>query len=85
MDRIRSGDFKWAALRNAFFEGFERSLVAYVRFGNNLIVEYIVETPEWLRRLVQLLSGYDVFFVGIHCKLKELERRELARGRSTRR
>jgi chloramphenicol 3-O phosphotransferase len=80
MDRIRSGEFKWAEMREAFFDGFERSLVAYVRSGNNLIVEYIVETPEWMRRLVQLLQGCDVFFVGVHCTLEELERRELARG-----
>ena len=30
--------------------------------------------------LVQLLAGFDVFFVGIHCPLPELERRERERG-----
>jgi chloramphenicol 3-O phosphotransferase len=80
LDRIRSGEFKWAEMREAFFDGFERSIVAYVQSGNNLIVEYIVETPAWMRRLVRLLDGFDVFFVGVHCALEELERRELARG-----
>ena len=30
--------------------------------------------------LVRLLAGLDVFFVGVHCPLPELERRERARG-----
>jgi len=80
LDRIRSGEFNWAEMRGAFFEGFERSLLAYSQSGNNLIVEHIVETPKWMARLVDLLSGCDVFFVGVHCSLEELERRELARG-----
>jgi chloramphenicol 3-O phosphotransferase len=78
--RIRSGEFKWADLRRAFFSGFEDSLVAYARAGNNLIVEYIIEDGESLQRLGEILKGMDVFFVGIHCLLNELERREIARG-----
>ena len=45
-----------------------------------MIVEHIVETGEWMNRLKALLDAYDVFFVGVHCPLEELERRELARG-----
>ena len=30
--------------------------------------------------LVQLLAPFDVFFVGVHCPLPELERRERHRG-----
>lgn len=78
--RIRSGEFQWATMRDAFFEGFEQSLLAYVSRGNNLIVEHIIESRAWLLRLVRLLAGQDVFFVGLHCDLAELERREIARG-----
>jgi chloramphenicol 3-O phosphotransferase len=78
--RIRSGEFQWAAMRDAFFEGFEQSLLAYVRCGNNLIVEHIMESRAWLLRLARLLANEDVFFVGLHCDLAELERREIARG-----
>ena len=78
--RIRSGEFQWAAMRDAFFEGFEQSLLAYVRCGNDLIVEHIMESRDWLLRLAGLLEGQDVFFVGLHCDLAELERREIARG-----
>jgi len=79
-ERIESGEFRWPQLRPQFFEGFHRSLAAFAQSGNNLIVEYIVETRDWMDRLLTLLDGLDVFFVGLHCELPELERREVARG-----
>lgn len=79
-ERIRSGEFPWSGMREAFFDGFHRSLPAYVEAGNNLIVEHIVETLAWRDRLIRLLGGHDVFCVGVHCPVEELERRELARG-----
>lgn len=78
--RIKSGEFAWRAMREPFFIGFETSLLAYLRAGNSLIVEHIMESEAWLHRLVGILAGQDVFFVGVHCDLAELERRELARG-----
>jgi chloramphenicol 3-O phosphotransferase len=80
MDRIRRGDFAWREMRPAFFDGFHRSLPALAGAGNNLIVEIIFETREWLVDVVGLLAPFDVFFVGVHCDLEELERREAARG-----
>ena len=67
-------------MRPMFFEGFHRCLPALAGAGNNLIVEHIVETQPWMNLLVQVLEPFDVFFVGIHCPLPELERRELERG-----
>ena len=78
--RIESGEFPWQSLRARFFEGFHRCLPALATAGNNLIVEHIVETEDWMRRLVDLLGPFDVFFVGVHCPLPELERRERQRG-----
>jgi chloramphenicol 3-O phosphotransferase len=78
--RIKSGEFPWPDLRPHFFDGFHRCLPALAGAGNNLIVEHIVETDAWMRRLVRLLASFDVFFVGVHCPLPELERRERARG-----
>jgi chloramphenicol 3-O phosphotransferase len=34
----------------------------------------------WMDRLLHVLADFDVFFVGIHCPLEELERRERLRG-----
>lgn len=79
-ERIRNGEFDWRQMREAFFIGFEQSLLAYVQAGNSLIVEHIMESEPWLHRLVGILRGQDVFFVGVRCDLVELERREIARG-----
>ena len=78
--RIKSGEFPWSALREPFFQGFHRCLPALAEAGNNLIVEHIVETADWMADLLRLLRPFDVFFVGVHCPLPELERREHARG-----
>ena len=77
---IDSGEFAWADIRPAFFEGFHRSVAALAAAGNSLVVEHIVETQEWIQRLPGLLEPFDVFFVGVHCPLPELETRERARG-----
>ena len=78
--RIRSKEFVWKDLRSSFFRGFHNSLPALAGAGNNLIIEHIVETKEWMQLLLELLEPFDVFFVGIHCPLLELERREKIRG-----
>lgn len=72
--------FAWAALRPRLFEGYLRCLPALAGAGNNLVVDFIIETREQLERLVNLLGGFDVFLVGVHCPLPELERRERLRG-----
>jgi chloramphenicol 3-O phosphotransferase len=79
-ERIRSGEFPWSEMRPHFFDGFHACLPALAEAGNNLIVEHIVETAEWMGRLVRILRPFDVFFVGVHCPLPELERRERERG-----
>ncbi len=78
--RNEGGAFAWQAMRPHFFEGFHRCLPALAAAGNNLLVEHIVETAAWMERLLRLLAPYDLFFVGLHCPLPELERRERARG-----
>jgi chloramphenicol 3-O phosphotransferase len=80
MARIRNGELDWALMRPAVFDGFHRSLPAFANAGNNLIVDHIIEQEQWMADLVQLLAPFDVFFVGVHCPLPELERRERHRG-----
>ncbi len=77
--RIEQGEFHWRDIRESFFEGFHACLPALAQAGNNLIVEHIIETKAWRDRLLRQLAGYDLFFVGVHCPLDELERRERER------
>ncbi|MBN9024964.1 MAG: AAA family ATPase [Rhizobiales bacterium] len=78
--RFKSGEFRWADARPAFFEGFHGSLKAYADAGNNLILEHILDKEDWLEMLARLLAQHDVFFAGVHCPLELLVEREAARG-----
>jgi chloramphenicol 3-O phosphotransferase len=80
MARIRNGELDWAGMRPAVFDGFHRCLSAFAGAGNNMIVDHIIEQQQWLADLVHLLAPFEVFFVGVHCPLAELERREHQRG-----
>ena len=65
--------------RPRFFAGFHRCIPALASAGNDLIVDHIIEFPEWRDELASLLRGFDVFLVGMHCDLDEIDRRERAR------
>jgi len=80
MERLRSDAFDWSLIRPAVFDGFHRCLPVLAQSGVNLIVDHIIEREEWMADLVQLLAPFDVFLVGLHCPLPELERRERQRA-----
>jgi chloramphenicol 3-O phosphotransferase len=67
-------------VRPQFFAGFHRRLPAFAAAGNDLIVEHVIESPAWRHDLAVLLANLDVFLVGVHCDLDELDRRERVRG-----
>jgi chloramphenicol 3-O phosphotransferase len=78
--KIRDGTFQWAEMRPQIFDGFFNCLPALALAGNNLLIEYIIETQTQWDALRQRLEGFDVFLIGVHCPLPELERREQLRG-----
>ncbi|MFZ0545449.1 MAG: AAA family ATPase [Candidatus Promineifilaceae bacterium] len=80
MERFRNGTFSWSSVRPNVMDGLHQTWKALALAGNNLIIDHIVETEAEMYKLVRLLSGMDVFFVGLHCSLEELERREIQRG-----
>ncbi|HET6821041.1 MAG TPA: hypothetical protein VFH34_00255, partial [Anaerolineales bacterium] len=80
MEQIRNGTFSWDSMRPSVFRGLHQCLPALATAGNNIIFDHIIETKMWLHNLIALISKLDVFFVGIHCSLPELERREMQRG-----
>ena len=69
--------FAW---REAFFDGFHRSIPAFANAGLDLLIEHIVEEERWAAALGALLSPFDVFWVGVHAPAAEIKRRELLRG-----
>ena len=70
----------WQQMRPRFFDGFHRCLPALAAAGNDLIVEHVIEFRAWREYLATLLDGPDVFLVGVHCDLAEMDRRERDRG-----
>jgi len=79
-EQIKSGKFSWEQMRPFVFRGLHQCLAALATAGNNIIFDHIIETKGWLYELISLISELDVFFVGLHCSLAELERREIQRG-----
>jgi len=60
--------------------GFHAAAAAIARAGNLVIVDDVLEKePPWVENLLTLFEGLDVIFVGVHCPLAELERREQQR------
>jgi chloramphenicol 3-O phosphotransferase len=59
--------------------GLNRSVAVMTEEGNNLIVDHVLIDNAWLEQLLELLGERYVLFVGLHCPLDELERRESKR------
>jgi chloramphenicol 3-O phosphotransferase len=59
--------------------GMNRSIAVMSEEHNNLIVDHVVVDKAWLDQCLELLRGRCVLFVGLHCPLEELERRERER------
>lgn len=77
---LARGDFSWADMRPAFFDGFHRAVAGFADAGNDIILEHILDTPGWHTDLTRLLAGHDVLFVGLVCPVAVLEHREAQRG-----
>jgi chloramphenicol 3-O phosphotransferase len=61
--------------------GFHRCIGTLASSGVNLIVDHVLQDLGWLQECVEHLADQDVLFVGVHCPLEELERRERERER----
>lgn len=68
------------ATRQRFFDAFHRSIPALAGAGLDLLVEHIIEQQTWADEISTLLADFDVFWVGVHSPIHEIERREKLRG-----
>jgi chloramphenicol 3-O phosphotransferase len=60
--------------------GYHRVVAALASVGNDVIMDYPLSEPWRLDDLLDVLEGYDVTLVDVHCSRDELDRRELLRG-----
>jgi chloramphenicol 3-O phosphotransferase len=59
---------------------FHRTIAMFSDKGINLIVDHILHDIFTNNDCFEVLTNYPVIFVGVHCPIEELERREKARG-----
>jgi chloramphenicol 3-O phosphotransferase len=60
--------------------GFHRAVAGMAEAGNDVIADHVLSEPWRLRDCLEVMAGYRVVFVGVHCSPAELERRERERG-----
>jgi chloramphenicol 3-O phosphotransferase len=60
--------------------GFHRAVAGMAHAGNDIVMDHVLSEPWRLRDCLDVLTGIDVVFVGVHCSAGELARREHARG-----
>lgn len=60
--------------------GFHRAAAGMAHAGNDVVVDHVLSEPWRLTDCLAVMNGLDVVFVGVHCELDELRRREIARG-----
>jgi chloramphenicol 3-O phosphotransferase len=73
--RLNFGPVGWGLLL-----AHQRASAAMSAGGAGLILDEVLVVPGLLDAWLTALAGHDVWMVGLHCELAELERRELARG-----
>jgi chloramphenicol 3-O phosphotransferase len=64
----------------ALLAAHRRACVALAGNGVNLILDEVLATPDMRALWLKVLKDSEVWFVGVHCELAQLERREVARG-----
>ncbi|HEY2695166.1 MAG TPA: AAA family ATPase [Pseudonocardiaceae bacterium] len=59
--------------------GFHRAVAGMAAAGNDIVVDHALDQPRWFTDCVDTWREHDVVFVGVHCSLPELNRRERLR------
>ena len=71
---VQFGDLGKQVLR-----GMRRAIAAFVKEGNNVIIDDLMFEPEFLYDYVESLAGLEVLFVGVRCSLDVVNAREAKR------
>ena len=69
-----------AAARRVIPATHHRAAAAIAKCDVNLILDEVVLNVDLLESWRTELKDVDVYWIGVHCDLEELERREIARG-----
>lgn len=78
-DEIRTIEHE-EMIENPVISLFHHYIMAFSRIGKNVIVDHVLIDRSWLEECIKLLHNTQAFYIGVHCPLEELERRERERG-----
>jgi chloramphenicol 3-O phosphotransferase len=81
-DKDEDGDVRlnFGVEGKALLAAHRQAVVAMAQSGVNLILDEVLATPDMRALWLDALTDCKAWFVGVHCDLDELERREIARG-----
>lgn len=68
---VRFGDHGRRMLR-----GMRRAVAAFVREGNDALVDDLMLEPDFLTDYLEAFEGLEVLFVGVHCTAEVVAQRE---------
>lgn len=63
-------------------EAMHGCIAAYSKAGLNIVVDYILYDPSWIRHLKKEMTGLPVYLVKINAPLEVIEQREKSRATS---
>jgi chloramphenicol 3-O phosphotransferase len=66
-------------IENSVISLFHHYIMAFSMIGKNIIVDHVLIEHRWFVECINLLHNTQTFYVGVHCPLDELERRERER------
>jgi chloramphenicol 3-O phosphotransferase len=59
---------------------FHYTISFFVETGKNIVIDHVLSEKSYLVECLTLFKGHEIYFIGVHCPLDELEIREIARG-----
>jgi chloramphenicol 3-O phosphotransferase len=59
---------------------YHETAALWVRSGYNVIIDTVIDDPDLIPNLIEVLSEFRVYTIGLRCPLEELTRREKLRG-----
>ncbi|MER5293988.1 AAA family ATPase [Streptomyces pharetrae] len=62
------------------WRGYHRAVAGLAAAGNHVVMDHVLSAEWRLADCLSVLVPKDVVFVGVHCPVEELERRERTRG-----
>ena len=78
--RVFSDEEEILKQASCVLNGYFKMVDAFVMCGNNVIVDCVLQEPNWLKLASEILKKHKVLFVGIKSSLKDLQKRERKRG-----